>query len=91
MSKLKNMAVFSAMLVGVMIYTSPAKSAVCFLPDDDGSCGGGDIEISDDSTSENQCADFTLSQNQRNSKGMTATVIVVNLVLIMVVQHINAH
>ena len=68
MSKLKNMAVFSAMLVGVMIYTSPAKSAVCFLPDDDGSCGGGDIEISDDSTSENQCADFTLSQNQRNSK-----------------------
>ena len=36
MSKLKNMAVFSAMLVGVMIYTSPAKSAVCFLPDDDG-------------------------------------------------------
>ena len=68
MSKLKNMAVFSAMLVGVMIYTSPAKSAVCFLPDDDGSCGGGDIEISDDSTSENQCADFNLSQNQRNSK-----------------------
>ena len=68
MSKLKNMAVFSAMLVGVMIYTSPAKSAVCFLPDDDGNCGGGDIEISDDSTSENQCADFNLSQNQRNSK-----------------------
>ena len=51
-----------------MIYTSPAKSAVCFLPDDDGNCGGGDIEISDDSTSENQCADFNLSQNQRNSK-----------------------
>ena len=68
MSKLKNMAVVSAMLVGVMIYTSPAKSAVCFLPDDDGNCGGGDIEISDDSTSENQCADFNLSQNQRNSK-----------------------
>ena len=68
MSKLKNMAVFSAMLVGVIMYASPAKSAVCFLPDDDGNCGGGDIEISDDSTSENQCADFNLSQNQRNSK-----------------------
>ena len=66
MSKLKNMAVFSAMLVGVMIYTSPAKSAVCFLPDDDGSCGGGDIEISDGSGSddnkpEEKCDGFTIS------------------------------
>ena len=66
MSKLKNMAVFSAMLVGVMIYTSPAKSAVCFLPDDDGSCGGGDIEISDGSDSddnkkEEKCEGFPVS------------------------------
>ena len=68
MSKMKQIAALTAMLVGVIMYASPAKSAVCFLPDDDGSCGGGDIEISDDSTSENQCADFTLSQNQRNSK-----------------------
>ena len=68
MSKMKQIAALTAMLVGVIMYASPAKSAVCFLPDDDGSCGGGDIEISDDSTSENQCADFNLSQNQRNSK-----------------------
>ena len=68
MSKMKQMAALTAMLVGVIMYASPAKSAVCFLPDDDGNCGGGDIEISDDSTSENQCADFNLSQNQRNSK-----------------------
>ena len=68
MSKMKQIAALTAMLVGVIMYASPAKSAVCFLPDDDGSCGGGDIEISDDSTSEDQCADFTLSQNQRNSK-----------------------
>ena len=68
MSKMKQIAALTAMLVGVIMYASPAKSAVCFLPDDDGSCGGGDIEISDDSTSENQCADFTLSQNQRNSR-----------------------
>ena len=68
MSKMKQIAALTAMLVGVIVYASPAKSAVCFLPDDDGSCGGGDIEISDDSTSENQCADFNLSQNQRNSK-----------------------
>ncbi|MCI7486866.1 MAG: hypothetical protein MSB80_05205 [Alphaproteobacteria bacterium] len=68
MSKMKQIAALTAMLVGVIMYASPAKSAVCFLPDDDGNCGGGDIEISDDSTSENQCADFNLSQNQRNSK-----------------------
>ena len=68
MSKMKQIAALTAMLVVVIMYASPAKSAVCFLPDDDGSCGGGDIEISDDSTSENQCADFNLSQNQRNSK-----------------------
>ena len=68
MSKMKQIAALTAMLVGVIMYASPAKSAVCFLPDDDGSCGGGDIEISDDSTSENQCVDFNLSQNQRNSK-----------------------
>ncbi len=71
MSKLKNMAVFSAMLVGVMIYTSPAKSAVCFLPDDDGSCGGGDIEISDGSDSddnkpEEKCDGFTVSATEYN-------------------------
>ena len=69
MSKLKNMAVFSAMLVGVMIYTSPAKSAVCFLPDDDGSCGGGDIEISDGSDSddnkkEEKCEGFPVSATE---------------------------
>ena len=69
MSKLKNMAVFSAMLVGVIMYASPAKSAVCFLPDDDGSCGGGDIEISDGSDSddnkpEEKCEGFPVSATE---------------------------
>ena len=69
MSKLKNMAVFSAMLVGVIMYASPVKSAVCFLPDDDGSCGGGDIEISDGSDSdgnkkEEKCEGFPVSATE---------------------------
>ena len=66
MSKMKQIAALTAMLVGVIMYASPAKSAVCFLPDDDGSCGGGDIEISDGSDSddnkpEEKCDGFTIS------------------------------
>ena len=36
MNKMKQIAALTAMLVGVIMYASPAKSAVCFLPDDDG-------------------------------------------------------
>ena len=66
MSKMKQIAALTAMLVGVIMYASPAKSAVCFLPDDDGSCGGGDIEISDGSDSgdnkkEEKCEGFPVS------------------------------
>ena len=66
MSKMKQIAALTAMLVGVVLYASPAKSAVCFLPDDDGSCGGGDIEISDGSGSddnkpEEKCEDYPVS------------------------------
>ena len=66
MSKMKQIAALTAMLVGVIMYAAPAKSAVCFLPDDDGSCGGGDIEISDGSDSddnkpEEKCDGFTIS------------------------------
>ena len=69
MSKMKQIAAFTAMLVGVIMYASPAKSAVCFLPDDDGSCGGGDIEISDGSDSddnkpEEKCDGFTVSATE---------------------------
>ena len=69
MSKMKQIAVLTAMLVGVIMYASPAKSAVCFLPDDDGSCGGGDIEISDGSDSddnkpEEKCEDFPVSETE---------------------------
>ena len=66
MNKMKQIAALTAMLVGVIMYASPAKCAVCFLPDDDGSCGGGDIEISDgsgsdDSKPEEKCEGFTVS------------------------------
>ena len=66
MNKMKQIAALTAMLVGLIMYASPAKSAVCFLPDDDGSCGGVDIEISDGSGSddnkpEKECKDFTVS------------------------------
>ncbi len=66
MNKMKQIAALTAMLVGVIMYASPAKSAVCFLPDDDGSCGGGDIEISDGSGSDDdkpvkECSGFTIS------------------------------
>ncbi len=66
MSKMKQIAALTAMLVGVIMYASPAKCAVCFLPDDDGSCGGGDIEISDGSGSDDdkpvkECSGFTVS------------------------------
>ncbi len=65
MSKMKQIAALTAMLVGVIMYASPAKSAVCFLPDDDGSCGGGDIEISDGTeptpAPEEKCDSFTIS------------------------------
>ena len=69
MSKMKQIAALTAMLVGVIVYASPAKSAVCFLPDDDGSCGGGDIEISDGSDSddnkpEEKCEDFPVSETE---------------------------
>ena len=69
MSKMKQIAALTAMLVGVIMYASPAKSAVCFLPDDDGSCGGGDIEISDGSDSddnkpEEKCEDFPVSATE---------------------------
>ncbi len=67
MSKMKQIAALTAMLVGVIMYASPAKSAVCFLPDDDGSCGGGDIEISDgsnDSKPEEKCDGFTISATE---------------------------
>ena len=69
MSKMKQIAALTAMLVGVIMYASPAKSAVCFLPDDDGSCGGGDIEISDGSDSddnkkEEKCEGFTVSATE---------------------------
>ncbi len=69
MSKMKQIAALTAMLVGVIMYASPAKSAVCFLPDDDGSCGGGDIEISDGSDSddnkpEEKCDGFTVSATE---------------------------
>ena len=69
MSKMKQIAALTAMLVGVIMYASPAKSAVCFLPDDDGSCGGGDIEISDGSDSDNnkpeeKCDGFTVSATE---------------------------
>ena len=69
MSKMKQIAALTAMLVGVIMYASPAKSAVCFLPDDDGSCGGGDIEISDGSDSddnkpEEKCDGFTISATE---------------------------
>ncbi len=71
MSKMKQIAALTAMLVGVIMYASPAKSAVCFLPDDDGSCGGGDIEISDGSDSddnkpEEKCDGFTVSATEYN-------------------------
>ena len=68
MNKMKQIAALTAMLVGVIMYASPAKSAVCFLPDDDGSCGGGDIEISDNNSNQDRCTDFKLSKNQRDSK-----------------------
>lgn len=65
MNKMKQIAALTAMLVGVIMYASPAKSAVCFLPDDDGSCGGVDIEISDGSGSDDSkpetCEGFTIS------------------------------
>ena len=69
MSKMKQIAALTAMLVGVIMYASPAKSAVCFLPDDDGSCGGGDIEISDGSDSgdnkkEEKCEGFPVSATE---------------------------
>ena len=69
MSKMKQIAALTAMLVGVIMYASPAKSAVCFLPDDDGSCGGGDIEISDgsdsdDNKTEEKCEDFPVSATE---------------------------
>ena len=67
MSKIKQIAALTAMLVGVILYASPAKSAVCFLPDDDGSCGGGDIEISDgsdDNKPEEKCDGFTVSATE---------------------------
>ena len=67
MSKMKQIAALTAMLVGVIMYASPAKSAVCFLPDDDGSCDGGDIEISDgsdDSKPEEKCDGFTISATE---------------------------
>ena len=65
MSKMKQIAALTAMLVGVIVYALPAKSAVCFLPDDDGNCGGGDIEISDGTeptpAPEEKCDGFTIS------------------------------
>ena len=69
MSKMKQIAALTAMLVGVIVYASPAKSAVCFLPDDDGNCGGGDIEISDgsdsdDNKTEEKCEDFPVSATE---------------------------
>ena len=69
MSKMEQIAALTAMLVVVIMYASPAKSAVCFLPDDDGSCGGGDIEISDGSDSddnkpEEKCDGFTVSATE---------------------------
>ena len=69
MNKMKQIAALTAMLVGVIMYASPAKSAVCFLPDDDGSCGGGDIEISDgsgsdDNKKEEKCEDFPVSATE---------------------------
>ena len=69
MSKMKQIAALTAMLVGVIMYASPVKSAVCFLPDDDGSCGGGDIEISDGSDSdgnkkEEKCEGFPVSATE---------------------------
>ncbi len=68
MSKMKQIAALTAMLVGVIMYASPAKSAVCFLPDDDGSCGGGDIEISDGTeptpAPEEKCEDFPVSATE---------------------------
>ena len=69
MSKMKQIAALTAMLVGVIMYASPAKSAVCFLPDDDGSCGGGDIEISDGNDSdgnkkEEKCEGFPVSATE---------------------------
>ena len=69
MNKMKQIAALTAMLVGVIMYASPAKCAVCFLPDDDGSCGGGDIEISDGSDSdgnkkEEKCEDFPVSATE---------------------------
>ena len=68
MSKMKQIAALTAMLVGVIMYASPAKSAVCFLPDDDGNCGGGDIEISDGTeptpAPEEKCEDFPVSATE---------------------------